>query len=111
MAIFTAIAAAITAAVTTVFTAVGATGAIAAAIAVGVGYVGAAVIYGGVALALSSIGSKLGGSGRAGSYGDSSATYGGTVLQTQTNQDLPIAMLYGTVKLAGNRIWQNYTCV
>ena len=108
MAIFTAIAAAITAAVTTAFAAIGATGAIAAAVAVGVGYVGAAVIYGGVALALSSIGTKLaGGSGRAGSYGDSSATYGNPTLQTQTNQDLPIPLLYGTVKLAGNRIWQD----
>ena len=107
MAVFTAIAAAITAAVTSVFTAIGATGAIAAAVVVGIGYVGAAVIYGGVALALSSIGSKLSGSGRAGSYGDSSATYGNPVLQTQTNQDLPIPLLYGTVKLAGNRIWQD----
>lgn len=109
MAVFTAIAAAITSAFFAVAGAMGATLATAGLALAGtiVGYVGAAVIYGGVALALSSIGSKLGGSGRAGSYGDSSATYGGTVLQTQTNQDLPIAMLYGTVKLAGNRIWQD----
>ena len=29
------------------------------------------------------------------------------VLQTQTNQNLPLPLLYGTVKLAGNRIWQD----
>lgn len=29
------------------------------------------------------------------------------IKQTQTNQDLPIPLLYGTCKLAGNRIWQD----
>lgn len=109
MAIFTALAAAITSAFFAVAGAMGATLATAGLALAGtiVGYVGAAVIYGGVALALSSVAGKFGKSGRAGSYGDSSATYGNPVLQTQTNQDLPIPMLYGTVKLAGNRIWQD----
>lgn len=110
MAVFTTIAAAITSAFFAVAGAMGATLATAGLALAGtiVGYVGAAVIYGGVALALSSVGKKLaGGSGRAGSYGDTSATYGNPVLQTQTNQDLPIPLLYGTVKLAGNRIWQD----
>ncbi len=109
MAVFTAIAAAITSAFFAVAGAMGATLATAGLALAGtiVGYVGAAVIYGGVALALSSVAGKMGKSGRAGSYGDSSATYGNPVLQTQTNQDLPIPLLYGTVKLAGNRIWQD----
>ena len=109
MAIFTAIAAAITSAFFAVAGAMGATLATAGLALAGtiVGYVGAAVIYGGVALALSSVAGKAGKSGRAGSYGDTSATYGNPVLQTQTNQDLPIPLLYGTVKLGGNRIWQD----
>lgn len=109
MAVFTAIAAAITSAFFAVAGAMGATLATAGLALAGtiVGYVGAAVIYGGVALALSSVAGKVGKSGRAGSYGDSSATYGNPVLQTQTNQDLPIPLLYGTVKLGGNRIWQD----
>ena len=43
-------------------------------------------------------------------FGSSSPTYKG-LLQTQTDQNLPIPLLYGTCKLAGNRIWQdeNYT--
>lgn len=40
-------------------------------------------------------------------YGSMSSTYGNPTLQTQTNPDLPVALLYGTVKLAGNRIWQD----
>ena len=43
----------------------------------------------------------------AGDYGASSPTYANGVIQTQTNQDLPIPLLYGTCKLAGNRIWQH----
>lgn len=35
-----------------------------------------------------------------------SATYS-DILQTQTSQNLPVPILYGTVKLAGNRIWQD----
>lgn len=104
MAIFTAIAAAITSAFFTIAGAMGATLATATLATVGtiVGYVGAALIYGGVALSVSMLSRKKGAS-----YGDTSATYGNAVLQTQTNQDLPIPMLYGTVKLAGNRIWQD----
>lgn len=107
MAVFTAIAAAITSAFFAVAGAMGATLATAGLALAGtiVGYVGAAVIYGGVALALSSVAGKIG--KRGGSYGDSSATYGNPVLQTQTNQELPIPLLYGTVKLGGNRIWQD----
>lgn len=43
-------------------------------------------------------------------FGSASPTYKG-LLQTQTDQNLPIPLLYGTCKLAGNRIWQdeNYT--
>lgn len=42
-----------------------------------------------------------------GDYGASSPTYANGVIQTQTNQDLPIPLLYGTCKLAGNKIWQD----
>ena len=107
MAVFTAIATAITSAFFAVAGAMGATLATATLATIGtfVGYVGAAVIYGGVALAASAISAKAG--KRAGSYGDSSVTYGNPILQTQTNQDLPIPLLYGTCKLAGNRIWQD----
>lgn len=31
------------------------------------------------------------------------------ILQTQTNPDLPLPLIYGTVKVAGNRIYQNKT--
>lgn len=108
MAVFTTLASAITSAFLTIATAKGAilTAGLALAGKI-VGYVGATVIYGGVALGLSCVAGKMGKSGRAGSYGDSSATYGNPVLQTQTNQDLPIPLLYGTVKLGGNRIWQD----
>ena len=55
-----------------------------------------ALIFGGVALSMMT--------GRRGGY--SSPTYDG-IKQTQTNQDLPVPLLYGTCKLAGNRIWQD----
>ena len=58
--------------------------------------IGAAMLFGGVAL--SAITKK------SGAY--SSPTYDG-IKQTQTNQDLPVPLLYGTCKLAGNRIWQD----
>ena len=76
----------------------------AAAIAIGaavvIGAVGAvgATIYGGVALSSTMGKSSL-------DYGMSSPTYSAQK-QTQTNPDLPIPLLYGTVKVAGNRIWQ-----
>lgn len=79
--------------------AVGVGGAIAIA-AVGTAIAGA-TIYGGLALAvMSGIKAKGGIS--------ASPTYQAT-LQTQTDPNLPVPLLYGTVKLAGNRIWQNET--
>lgn len=71
--------------------------------ALGVAVVGAVIggmIYGGMALS-KTMSPKLGLS--------NSPTYAQATLQTQTNPDLPIPLLYGTVKLAGNRIWQNDT--
>lgn len=59
-----------------------------------------ALIFGGIALSITSANKKT-------SFGDLSSTYGSGILQTQTNQDLPIPLLYGTCKLAGNRIWQD----
>ena len=78
------------------------------AISATLGFVGTAIlsvalsltIWGGLALGLSSMTKRPGISG--------SPTYGAQ-LQTQTNPDLPIPLLYGTCKLAGNRIWQNDT--
>lgn len=82
----------------TTFTTVGFAGAVAV-------YAGSMIlalsIYGGVALALTTGLRKTGLS--------NSPTYTQATLQTQTNPDLPIPLLYGTVKLAGNRIWQNDT--
>ena len=68
-------------------------------IAVTWGNVGKAIIYGGVALS-SALQKK------SGDFGSLSPTYQGSI-QTQTNQDLPIPLLYGTCKLAGNRIWKD----
>lgn len=59
----------------------------------------AAFMFGGVALSSSLAGKKAGGIA-------DSPTYSATK-QTQTNPDLPIPLLYGTVKVAGNRIWQD----
>ena len=95
------IAATITTALTSIATALGATIATGSAIATAftiAGWVGAAVIYGGIAVSAIS--------GRKKSDIDNSATYSGP-LQTQTDQNLPIPLLYGTCKLAGNRIWQD----
>lgn len=58
----------------------------------------AAFMFGGIALS-SSFAKKTGLS--------NSPTYAQAILQTQTNPDLPVPLLYGTVKLAGNRIWQS----
>lgn len=58
------------------------------------------LVYGGVALALGAMSKKVG-------FDASSPTYGNPTIQTQTNPDLPVPLLYGTVKLAGNRIWQD----
>jgi hypothetical protein len=43
---------------------------------------------------------------KGGDFTVNSPTYS-AIKQTQTNPDLPIPLLYGTVKLAGNRIWQD----
>lgn len=59
--------------------------------------VNAAIIYGGQALMKSSTKSGM----------SNSPTYASPTLQTQTNPELPVPLLYGTVRLAGNRIWQN----
>lgn len=61
----------------------------------------AAFMFGGIALSSSLSGKKNGGGGLA-----DSPTYSPTK-QTQTNPDLPIPLLYGRVKVAGNRIWQD----
>ena len=65
---------------------------------IGIGVVGAAIVYGGMAISMCQKSSNKGLS--------SSSTYGGQQT-TQTDQNLPIPLLYGTVKVAGNRIWQN----
>ena len=103
MAVFTALAGLITSAFFSVAGALGATLATAglAAIGTAIGYISAAFIYGGIALGLSSITTKKA------DFGSNSPTYGSGVLQTQTNQDLPVPLLYGRCKLAGNRIWQD----
>lgn len=102
MAIFTALATAITSAFFAIAGAFGATLATAGLALAGtiIGYVGAALIYGGVAILSSSLLSKKS------DYASSSPTYS-TVKQTQTNPDLPIPLLYGRVKVAGNRLWQD----
>lgn len=78
------------------------------AISAALGFVGTAILsvtlsvalWGGLALGLSAMTKRPGMSG--------SPTYGAQ-LQTQTNPDLPVPLLYGTVKVAGNRLWQNDT--
>lgn len=74
--------------------------AIGAVVAVGAIAVVGATIYGGIALSAS-----LGKSANV-DYSMSSPTYSAQK-QTQTNPDLPIPLLYGTVKVAGNRVWQD----
>jgi predicted phage tail protein len=60
----------------------------------------AGVIYGGNAIV-------KGLSGKKESY-SSSPTYQFNTLQTQTNNQLPIPIIYGENKIAGNRLWQQY---
>ncbi len=102
MAIFTALAGAITAGFFSIAGSLGAVLATSTFAAVGtiIGYVGAALIYGGIALSITML------SINKGNYGNLSPTYKG-VLQTQTDQNLPVPLLYGTCKLAGNRVWQD----
>lgn len=75
--------------------------AVGAAFVIGGNILLGAALFGGIALSITAS-RKVGGL-------SSSPTYAQATLQTQTNPDLPIPLLYGTVKLAGNRIWQNDT--
>lgn len=79
--------------------ALGATIATATVIGNVLGVIGAILIYGGVALSITQSGKS------SADFTVSSPTYS-AVKQTQTNPDLPVPMLYGTNKLAGNRLWQ-----
>ena len=82
---------------------VGALGAIATGIIVGISFIGAlGILYGGVALSRSLASKKQSGL-------DSSPTYASPVLQTQTNNQLPVAIFDGERTLAGNMIWQDGT--
>jgi len=66
---------------------------------IGIAAVGGILAYGGIAL------SAVQGNKQKNKGINTSAAYSET-LSTQTSQNLPIPLLYGTVKLAGNRIWQ-----
>jgi len=59
-----------------------------------------AVIYGGSAISRSLASKKESHS--------NSPTYQFNILQTQTNNQLPIPLIYGENKIAGNRLWQQY---
>lgn len=76
-------------------------GTVGTAIAIGVSIVGSLAIWGGVALSKSQGGKK-----NIPGISDS-LTYGNNVLQTQTNNQLPAPLVYGKVKLAGNKLYQN----
>ena len=58
------------------------------------------VIYGGAALSRSLASKK--------EAHTNSPTYQFNTLQTQTNNQLPIPLIYGENKIAGNRLWQQY---
>ena len=77
--------------------AIGFAGTIASGVCTAIGFIGALAIYGGTALMAS----------KKKNLGYNSATYDGPI-QTQTDQNLPVPLLYGTCKLAGNRIWQDF---
>lgn len=63
-------------------------------------------VYGGIAVAAGAFSKKLLSSARQGMA--ASPSYQGTQY-TQTNPDMPLPLLYGTVQVAGNLIWQNST--
>jgi hypothetical protein len=94
-----AILAAIGAALTAISTTMAATAFSIGTFAVTWGMITNVVLFGGVALAATL-------SAKTPDFGSMSPTYQGQI-QTQTNQDLPVPLLYGTCKLAGNRIWQD----
>ena len=100
MAIFTAI---FTAIGTALSTALGfAVGSAAAAFTIGATVaIGQALIFGGLALSATLFANSM-----KNSFTASSPTYSNPTLQTQTNPDLPVPLLYGTVKLAGKTIIQ-----
>lgn len=100
MAVISSIIAGVAAAVAAVSSVMGATAFTIFGVSVTWGMVTQAVIYGGMAVsaALSA--------GKKPDFGSQSPTYQGK-LQTQTDQNLPVPLLYGTVKVAGNRIWQD----
>lgn len=88
----------IVAAVGTAAAAVGAVGAGTGAVATGVGLT--AAVYGGKAL-LRSVATPRGKDSTS-----FSPTYQFGVLRTQTDNQLPVGLIYGENKLAGNRLWQ-----
>lgn len=63
-------------------------------------------IYGGIAIAVGAFSNKLLSSAKKGM--SASPSYQGTKY-TQTNPDMPLPLLYGTVQVAGNLIWQKST--
>lgn len=87
-------------ALTAISTAMSATAFSIGAFAVTWGTIAQAIIYGGIATCMS-LAQKP-----SGDFSAMSSTYQG-LLQTQTDQNLPIPLLYGTCKVAGNRIWQD----
>ena len=95
MAVLTAIGAALA----TVSTVLGSTAFSIGAMSITWGMIAQAIIYGGMALSATLATRKP-------DFTLQSPTYQGK-LQTQTDQNLPVPLLYGTVKLAGNRIWQD----
>lgn len=100
MAVISSIVAGLTAAVTAIGSVMGATAFTVFGLSVTWGMVTQAVIYGGMAISAALSASKKP------DFGSLSPTYQGK-LQTQTDQNLPVPLLYGTVKVAGNRIWQD----
>ena len=99
LGIGTAVLAGIGVNVGTVAAATGALFTVTATTATAVGIASTLVTFGGIALSLTSCFMRQ-------DFSAQSPTYSG-MKQTQTNQDLPIPLLYGTCKLAGNRIWQD----
>lgn len=63
-------------------------------------------IYGGIAIAVGTFSNKLLSSSKKGM--SASPSYQGTKY-TQTNPDMPLPLIYGTVQVAGNLIWQYST--
>lgn len=75
--------------------------AVAKGVAIAAGSAATKFIFGGVAIAASALTAKNSSRNSI----DSSPTYQG-IQYTQTNPDLPLPIVYGTVRTAGNTIWQ-----